>query len=125
MIKTLFTFDNPPISSAETASKSHVLLCRECGLEFEATHGGRRYCSEICRKANWSRQVQAWKAAHTTARIEFATCRHCLRVFEVPPRAAGRLPKWCSPSCKQAFLHPPAAPREPDMIDQLFADGDE
>ena len=75
-------------------------MCKTCGLEFDAAHGGFSYCSDICRTIGKRRNNAKWKEKQPKALGGLATCKHCGQQF----RRSRHYIAYCSDACRDADL---------------------
>lgn len=75
-------------------------MCKTCGLEFDAAHGGFSYCSDICRTIGKRRNNAKWKEKQPKVLGGLATCKHCGQQF----RRSRHYIAYCSDACRDADI---------------------
>jgi len=98
--------DQPDLPGIAPASK----LCQRCGASFSAARRRGRpemFCSPKCRdasavemRADWARHNPRGDNCDRRQSIE---CRGCGENFSASP-SAGRLPHFCSPTCRRKVI---------------------
>jgi hypothetical protein len=79
--------------------------CLRCdGVMPAPRRAGRpeRFCSDACRHAQAVEQRAAYVAAHGTVKASGSACWTCGGAFPIGSRQAGRVPRYCSRTCRQA-----------------------
>ena len=90
-----------------TGVRSVERSCMTCGNTFAVTAGRRgrppEFCSPGCRAAHTATRQDEWQRnnAAGTDRRAAVRCLVCGREFEAPAVSAGRLPRFCSDTCRR------------------------